>query len=63
MTAKSYSLLAAAIFTIVAVLQLARATMAWEVTVGTATVPVWPSWIAFAVAGTLALVGFSAARN
>ncbi len=63
MTAKSYSLLAAAIFTIVAVLQLARAIGAWEVTVGTTVMPVWPSWVAFAVAGTLALVGFSAARN
>ncbi len=63
MTAKSYSLLAAVIFTIIAILQLARATMAWEVTVGTTVMPVWPSWIAFVVAGTLALVGFSAARN
>lgn len=63
MTAKSYSLLAAAIFTIVSLLQLLRAIMAWEITVGTTMVPVWLSWIAFLVAGTLALVGFAAARN
>jgi hypothetical protein len=63
MTAKSYSLLAAVIFTIVALLQLLRATMAWVVTVDAATVPVWLSWIAFLVVGTLALVGFAAARR
>ena len=63
MTAKTFSLLAAAIFTIIAVLQLARAVSAWEVTVGTTVMPVWPSWVAFAVAGTLAILGFSAARN
>jgi len=63
MTAKSYSLLAAVIFTIVAVLQLTRAVSGWEVTVGTAVMPVWPSWIAALVAGALAWLGFKAARD
>ncbi len=63
MTAKTYSLLAAIIFSIIAILQLARAVSAWEVTVGTTVMPVWPSWVAFAVAGTLAFLGFSAARR
>ena len=63
MTAKSYSLLAAVIFTIVAVLQLTRAVSGWEVTVGTTVMPVWPSWIAALVAGVLAWLGFTAARD
>lgn len=63
MSAKSYSLLAAAIFTIVAVLQLSRALMGWQVMVGSHTMPVWPSWVAFLVAGTLAWLGFSVARE
>ena len=63
MTAKSYSLLTAAIFAIIAVLQLARALIGFQVIVGTHTMPVWPSWIAFLVAGTLAWLGFSAARD
>ncbi|HEX9870296.1 MAG TPA: hypothetical protein VGC99_17215 [Candidatus Tectomicrobia bacterium] len=63
MTAKSYSLLAAVIFTVIAILQLTRATMGWEVMVGTTLMPVWPSWVAFLVAGVLAWLGFAAARN
>jgi len=63
MTAKSYSLLAAVIFTIVAVLQLTRAVSGWEVTVGTAVMPLWASWIAALAAGVLAWLGFKAARD
>ena len=62
MTAKSYSLLAAVIFTIVAILQLARAIMGLHLSVGSHTIPIWGSWIAFVVAGVLAWLGFSAAR-
>lgn len=63
MTSKSYSLLAAVIFMIIAVLQLARAISGWEITVGTTVMPLWPSWIAAVVAGALAWLGFSAARE
>jgi hypothetical protein len=63
MTAKRYSLLAAAIFAIIALLQLSRAVMGWQVTVDSHTMPVWPSWIAFLVAGALAWLGLSAARE
>jgi len=63
MTSKSYSLLAAVIFTIIAVLQLTRAVAGWEVTVGTTVMPVWPSWIAALVAGVLAWLGYGAARE
>jgi hypothetical protein len=60
MTAKNYCRLAAAIFTIVAVLQLARAVLGWDVTIATFVLPIWASWIAFVVAGVLAWLGFSA---
>lgn len=63
MTARNYCRLAAVIFTIVAILQLTRAVLGWDVTVGTTVMPLWPSWIAFAVAGVLAWLGFSAARD
>jgi hypothetical protein len=63
MTAKRYSLLAAAIFAIIALLQLSRAVMGWQVIVDSHTMPAWPSWIAFLVAGALAWLGLSAARE
>jgi hypothetical protein len=60
MTARSFSILAAVIFTIIALLQLTRAVAGWEITVGTTALPEWPSWIASLVAITLAWLGFTA---
>jgi len=60
MNASSYARLAGAIFAVIALLQLARAVAGWPVTVGDITMPVWPSWVAFAVAGGLAWLGFTA---
>ena len=60
MTAKSYARLAAAVFSIIAVLQFSRATMGWQVMIGSHNIPVWPSWIAF---GALAYFGFGVARE
>ncbi len=63
MTAKSYARLAGAAFSIIAVLQFSRAVMGWHVMVGSHSIPVSASWIAFLVFGTLAYLGFSAARE
>jgi hypothetical protein len=63
MTAKSYARLAAALFSIVAVLQFSRAAMGWQVMLGSQSIPVWPSWIAFLAFGSLAYFGFSVARE
>jgi hypothetical protein len=63
MSAESYARLAASIFAVIAVLQLARALAGWPVTIGGTTIPVWPSWLAFVVAGGLAWLGFSASDN
>ena len=63
MTARSYSVLAAAIFTVVAILQLVRAGGGWAVTVGDMGLPVWASWVAGIVAAVLAWLGFTASRD
>jgi hypothetical protein len=44
MIAHHYAILAALIFTLVAVLQLVRALKRWPVTIGTTSIPVWVSW-------------------
>jgi hypothetical protein len=63
MTMKTFCTLAAAIFALIAVLQLIRIVMGWSVTFDGVDVPFWPSWIAVAVAGTLSFVGFRAAMR
>lgn len=62
MTARTFSLLAAVIFAIIALLQLTRAVAGWEITVDGAVMPMWPSWVAGLVATTLAWLGFTARR-
>ena len=63
MTAKNFSLLAAVIFAIVAVLQFARAVSGLPIALGSAfSIPVWASWIACIVAAALAWLGFNASQ-
>jgi hypothetical protein len=57
MDAKSYSRVAAIIFSVVAILQLVRALSGWELTLNGAAIPLWASWLAAVVAGALACVG------
>jgi len=64
MTAKNFSLLAALIFAVVAVLQLIRAVSGAPVTIGTTiSIPLWASWVACVVAAILSWSGFAASRN
>jgi hypothetical protein len=60
MTAASYSLLAAIIFSLVAILQIVRAAARLPVTVGQTSIPISASWVAAAVAVILAWLGYSA---
>ena len=60
MTPQHFSRLAAVIFAIIALLQLARAISGFEIAVGGEVMPIWPSWIAAMVAGFLAYLGFTA---
>ena len=63
MTAKNFSLLAALLFAIVAVLQFARAVSGWPITLGTTiSIPLWASWVACILAAALAWLGFNASR-
>jgi hypothetical protein len=63
MTARNFALLAAVIFSVMALLQLIRALSGWEITVGMTQIPIWPSWIAVIVLGALAALGFTSARR
>ncbi len=76
MTIRTFCTLAAAIFALIALLQLIRIVMGWSVTLNgvdvpfwaswiavTVDVPFWASWIAVTVAGALSFVGFRAAMR
>jgi hypothetical protein len=60
MTAKTFSTIAAVLFTIFAVVQLTRALSGWELTIGSAVIPMWPSYVVGLVFATLAWLGFTA---
>jgi len=63
MGASSYARLAAAVFALVGLLQLARAAAGWEVTLHGVMIPIWASWIAAVVGFLLAWLGFAASRR
>lgn len=59
----SYSHLAAAVFALVALLQLARALAGWPVQIGKTEIPVWASWVAFVIAAGLAWIGLTTSQS
>jgi hypothetical protein len=63
MTAAQYSLLAALVFSLVAILQIARAVAGMPIIVGRTSIPIWASWVASAVAIILALLGYAASKG
>ena len=52
---KPFTMIAIGLFSLIAVLQLLRLILGWEVTVDGLSVPVWVSGIAFVIAGGLAV--------
>jgi hypothetical protein len=62
MNAMSYARLAAAVFAVIALMQLVRAVLGWPASVAGTAIPVWPSWVACLVAGALAWLGFTASK-
>jgi hypothetical protein len=58
-----YESVSGTVFSLVAVAQLVRATLALPAQVGGVTIPVWLSFIAFAVTGSLAIWAFRSARS
>jgi hypothetical protein len=52
---KPFTFTAVILFSMMALLQLLRFTLGWEITVNGVTVPVWVSGIAFVIAAGLAV--------
>jgi hypothetical protein len=63
MTATQYSLLAAFIFALVAVLQFLRAITGLPISIGQTSIPIWASWVACVVAIILAWLGYAASQS
>jgi hypothetical protein len=63
MTAAQYSLLAALVFSLVAILQIVRAVAGMPIMVGRTSIPIWASWVASGVAIILALLGYAASKG
>jgi len=55
---KHYVVVSGLVFGLVALLQAMRALLALPVQLGSVSVPVWASWVAAVVAGTLCLWAF-----
>ena len=53
---KPFTLIAVIVFSLIAILQLTRLVLGWEVSVNGVAIPVWLSGIAFVVAGGLAVM-------
>jgi hypothetical protein len=61
MSARTFCLLAAVLFAVMALVQLSRPLMEWSVTINGHDLPTWPNWLAFFVFGTLSVFSFTAA--
>ena len=53
---KPFTHLAIAVFVLVALLQLVRVIMGWEVSIAGVAIPAWASAVAFLLAATLAVM-------
>ena len=58
MTVRTYAVVSSIIFVLVALLQLLRLVMQWDVVIDGWHLPLWASLIAFLVAGFLSFAGF-----
>jgi len=63
MSEKTFCIIAAVIFTLVALLHLARIWMGWPAAIGVWSVPMWLSWVGLAGAAALAYFGFRLAAR
>ena len=55
---KTYITITAGIFTLIALLHLARIIYGWEAMIGSVEIPMWASWLAVLAAGVLVLKGW-----
>ena len=63
MSQRMFSLTAATIFSLIALLHLFRLLFGWNANIGGWVVPHWLSWVALIVAGYLAYAGFRLMRS
>jgi hypothetical protein len=63
MKSNGYELVSGIVFGVIAALQATRAVLQVPAQVGAHEVPVWISWVAVVVAGSLCLWAFRAARQ
>jgi hypothetical protein len=59
---KPFTTLAVVVFSLVALMQLLRFVLGWEISVNGIAIPIWASGIAFVIAGVLALMLWREAR-
>ncbi len=62
MTQRTFSLITAALFSLISFLHAVRILRGWQVTIEGAVVPIWISWIGLAIAAYLAYEGFRLAK-
>ena len=55
---RTYNIVTAALFLIIAVLHLLRVILGWPARIGGLDIPLWVSWLALIVSGGLAFCGF-----
>ena len=55
---RTYNIVTAVVFLIVAVLHLLRIILGWPARIGGLDIPLWASWLAILVTGGLAYCGF-----
>ncbi|HEX9309612.1 MAG TPA: hypothetical protein VF887_02260 [Gemmatimonadaceae bacterium] len=55
---RRYELVSGIIFTIMALVQLARTLLAWPLQIASFSVPIWPSGVAFIITGSMAIWAF-----
>ena len=59
---KTYMMVTATLFLVVAIVHLLRIIFGWQVEVGGLSIPFWASWLAVLVAGALAYFGSTLKR-
>jgi hypothetical protein len=63
MVPKTFCAIASAVFALFALAHFARAVLDVTLTVDGTVLPIWVSWLAFALSATLSVIGFQAARR
>ena len=62
MNRKTYMMVTATLFLVVALMHLLRIIFGWSVEIGSLSIPFWVSWLGVLVAGALAYFGFTQRR-